>query len=120
MKSATDDITEKGTAPIKGIRPSNPNYKPIDRKAFREANPDFYAKRRASSAVHDYYIHRAKTGSEGNEIFGADAFYNPQYMGEEVLNATRFGDSTYDPGVLNAGLLPKLQDIRAYEQPWYA
>lgn len=120
MKSATDDITEKGTAPIKGIRPSNPNYKPIDRKAFREANPDFYAKRRASSAVHDYYIHRAKTGSEGNEIFGADTFYNPQYMGEEVLDATRFGDSTYDPGVLSAGLLPKLQDIRAYEQPWYA
>ena len=120
MKSATDDITEKGTAPIKGIRPSNPNYKPIDRQAFREANPDFYAKRRASSAVHDYYIHRAKTGSEGNEIFGADTFYNPQYMGEEVLDATRFGDSTYDPGVLNAGLLPKLQDIRAYEQPWYA
>lgn len=120
MKSATDDITEKGTAPIKGIRPSNPNYKPIDRKAFREANPDFYAKRRASSAIHDYYIHRAKTGSAGNEIFGADAFYNPKYMGEEVLNATRFGDSTYDPGVLNAGLLPKLQDIRAYEQPWYA
>lgn len=120
MKSATDDITEKGTAPIKGIRPSNPNYKPIDRQAFREANPDFYAKRRASSAVHDYYINRAKTGSAGNEIFESDAFYNPQYMGEEVLNATRFGDSTYDPGVLNAGLLPKLQDIRAYEQPWYA
>ena len=120
MKSATDDITEKGTAPIKGIRPSNPNYKPIDRQAFREANPDFYTKRRASSAVHDYYLYRAKTGSEGNEIFGADAFYNPQYMGEEVLDATRFGDSTYDPGVLSAGLLPKLQDIRAYEQPWYA
>ena len=120
MKSATDDITEKGTAPIKGIRPSNPNYKPIDRQAFREANPDFYAKRKASSAVHDYHLYRAKTGSAGNEIFGADAFYNPQYMGEEVLNATRFGDSTYDPGVLNAGLLPKLQDIRAYEQPWYA
>ena len=120
MKSATDDITEKGTAPIKGIRPSNPNYKPIDRQAFREANPDFYAKRRASSAVHDYYINRAKTGSAGNEIFESDTFYNPQYMGEETLNATRFGDSTYDPGVLNAGLLPKLQDIRAYEQPWYA
>lgn len=120
MKSATDDITEKGTAPIKGIRPSNPNYKPIDRQAFREDNPDFYAKRRASSAVHDYYIHRAKTGSTGNEIFEADAFYNPQYMGEEVLNATRFGDSTYDPDVLSVGLLPKLQDIRAYEQPWYA
>ena len=76
MKSATDDITEKGTAPIKGIRPSNPNYKPIDRQAFREANPDFYAKRRASSAVHDYYINRAKTGSAGNEIFEADAFHS--------------------------------------------
>ena len=120
MKSATDDITEKGTAPIKGIRHSNPNYKPIDRQAFRKDNSDFYAKRRASSEVHDYYLHRAKTGSEGNEIFEEDAFYNPQYMGEEVLNATRFGDSTYDPGVLKAELLPKLQDIRAYEQPWYA
>ena len=36
------------------------------------------------------------------------------------MRATGYGESMYDPDVMSLGSLDRLQDIRAYEQPWYA